>query len=100
MVPKRLATGLSLDDLYFNSISTIRHTLHKSLYGQYAYSLVCMEVHLHPVKTASAIEWALHYTAIFWALPLLHALVANALMLLKGNPFAYTRLPHCAARAR
>jgi hypothetical protein len=65
MVPKQLATGLSLDDLYFNSISAIRHTLHKSLYGQYAYSLICMEVHLHPVKTASAIEWALHYTAIF-----------------------------------
>jgi hypothetical protein len=34
------------------------------------------------------------------ALPLLHALVVNALMLLKGNPFAYTRLPRCAARAR
>jgi hypothetical protein len=32
--------------------------------------------------------------------PLLHALVVNALMLLKGNPFAYTRLPRCAARAR
>jgi hypothetical protein len=57
-------------------------------------------LHLHPLKTGSAIEWALHYTAIFWALPLLHALVVvNALMLLKGNPFAYTRLPRCAARA-
>jgi hypothetical protein len=100
MVPKRLATGLSLDDLYLNSISAIRHTLHKSLYGQYAYSLVRMEVYVYPVKTASAIEWALHHTAIFWALPLLHALVANALLVLKGNPFAYTRLPRCAARAR
>jgi hypothetical protein len=44
MVPKRLATGLLLDDLYFISICAIRHTLHKSLYGQYAYSLVRMEV--------------------------------------------------------
>jgi hypothetical protein len=59
-----------------------------------------MEVHSYPIKTASTIEWALHYTAIFWALPLLHALVVNTLMLLKGNPFAYTRLSRCAARAR
>jgi hypothetical protein len=100
MVPKRPATGLSLDDLYFNSICAIWHTLHKSLYGQYAYYSVRMEVHLHPVKTASAIEWALYYTAIFWALPLLHVLVVNALMVLKGKPFAYTRLPRFAARAR
>jgi hypothetical protein len=100
IVPKRLATGLQLDDLYFNSICATRHSLQKSLYGQYAYSLVRMEVHSHPFQTASAIEWAFHYTAIFWALPLLHALVVNALMLLKGNPFAYTRLPRCAARAR
>jgi hypothetical protein len=66
MVPKQLATGLSLDDLYFNSISAIRHTLHKSLYCQYAYSLVRMEVHLHPVKTASAIEWVFTIPQSFW----------------------------------
>jgi hypothetical protein len=72
----------------------------KASNGQYTYSLVRMEEHSHSIKTASAIEWALHYTAIFWAFPPLHALVVNALMLLKGNLFAYRRLSRCAARAR
>jgi hypothetical protein len=86
MVPKRLATGLSLDDLYFNSISAIRHTLHKSLYGRYAYSLVRMEVHLHPVKTASAIEWALHYTAIFFCAPTTACTSSQRTYAIEGQP--------------